>query len=218
MLFRDRYDAGQQLAARLQHFAGDQNAIILALPRGGIPVAYEVARSLHVPMDVFIVRKLGVPGHEELAMGAISSGGVRVLNKEVVEHLEIPESMIDAVARREEEELHRREQLYRGSLPFPDLRGKTAILIDDGLATGATMRAAATAVRSKGARRTVVAVPVASEATCMEFEDEVDDVICAATPARFFAVGQWYEDFRPTSDQEVRELLIRSVKDLPLAG
>ncbi|HEX6466579.1 MAG TPA: phosphoribosyltransferase [Terriglobales bacterium] len=218
MLFRDRYDAGQQLAARLQHYAGDPDAILLALPRGGIPVAYEVARSLHIPMDVFIVRKIGVPGHEELAMGAISSGGVRVLNKAVVEQLAIPESMIESVARREEDELHRREQLYRGNLPFPDLRGKTAILVDDGLATGATMRVAATAVRSKWARRIVVAVPVASEASCAELEDEVDETICAAMPASFFAVGQWYEDFRPTSDQEVRELLMRAVKDLPMAG
>jgi predicted phosphoribosyltransferase len=218
MIFTDRYDAGQKLAARLENFAGDPNVILLALPRGGIPVAYEVARALHVPMDVFIVRKLGFPGHEELAMGAIASGGVRVLNQEVVEHLGIPESVIDSVARQEEEELHRREQLYRGDLPFPDLRGKTVILIDDGLATGATMRAAARAVRAEGAKRIVVAVPVASPETCREFETEVDETICAVTPLSFFAVGQWYQDFRPTSDEEVRELLMKVMKDLPRAA
>jgi len=215
MIFRDRYDAGQKLAGGLQHFAGDPNVILLALPRGGIPVAYEVARALHVPMDVFIVRKLGVPGHEELAMGAIASGGVRVLNRQVVEQLGIPQSMIESVARREDEELYRREQLYRGDLPFPDLHGKTVILIDDGLATGATMRAAAKAARLEGAGRIVVAVPVASKETCQEIEAEVDEAICAVTPLGFFAVGQWYEDFRPTSDEEVRELLTKGMKDLP---
>jgi len=214
MIFRDRYDAGQKLASRLQHFAGDPNVIVLALPRGGIPVAYEVARALHVPMDVFIVRKLGVPGHEELAMGAIASGAVRVLNRQVVEQLAIPQSLIESVARREEEELHRREQLYRGDLPFPDLHGKTVILIDDGLATGATIRAAAKAARHEGARRIVVAVPVASKETCQEIEAEVDEAICAVTPLGFFAVGQWYEDFRPTSDEDVRELLMKAMKDL----
>jgi putative phosphoribosyl transferase len=215
MIFRDRYDAGQKLAGRLQHFAGDPNVILLALPRGGIPVTYEVARALHVPMDVFIVRKLGVPGHEELAMGAIASGGVRVLNRQVVEQLGIPQSMIESVARRQEEELHRREQLYRGDLPFPDLHSKAVILIDDGLATGATMRAAAKAARLEGAHRIVVAVPVASKETCQEIEAEVDEAICAVTPLGFFAVGQWYEDFRPTSDEEVRELLMKAMKDLP---
>jgi len=218
MIFQDRYDAGQKLAARLEHYAGDPNVILLALPRGGIPVAYEVARTLHVPMDVFIVRKLGLPGHPELAMGAIASGGVRVINQELVEHLGIPESMIESVARQEGEELHRREQLYRGSLPFPDLRGKTVILIDDGLATGATMRAAARAVRAEGAQRIVVAVPVASPQTCREFETEVDETICTVTPLSFFAVSQWYQDFLPTSDEEVRELLMKAMKDLPRAA
>ena len=215
MIFQDRFDAGQRLAARLEHFAGDPNVILLALPRGGIPVAYEIARTLHVPMDVFIVRKLGLPGHEELAMGAIASGGVLVLNQQVVERLSISKSVIEAVARQQEEELHRREQLYRGDLPFPDLRGKTVILIDDGLATGSTMRAAVRAVRAEGAKRIVVAVPVASPETCREFETEVDEAICAVTPLSFFAVGQWYQDFRPTSDEEVRELLVKAMKDLP---
>ncbi|HEY5940649.1 MAG TPA: phosphoribosyltransferase, partial [Gemmatimonadales bacterium] len=206
-LFRDRADAGRQLAARLKPYAGTPDVMVLALPRGGVPVAYEVARALHAPMDVFIVRKLGVPGQEELAMGAVATGGVRVLNHQVVNALGIPDYVIDAVVKWETDELKRREQLYRGDRPPPNVRGKTVILVDDGLATGSTMLAAVRALREQGPARIVVAVPVASPDTCELLKTHVDEVVCAATPEPFYAVGFWYRDFAQTTDEEVRELL-----------
>lgn len=209
-LFRDRTEAGRLLAARLEQYAGKPDVMVLALPRGGVPVAYEVARALPAPMDVFIVRKLGVPGQEELAMGAVATGGVRVLNDQVVKGLGIPEYMIDAVVKWETEELKRRERLYRGDRPPPDVRGKTVILVDDGLATGSTMLAAARALRQQGPARIVVAVPVAAPDTCELLKADVDEVVCAATPEPFYAVGLWYRDFSQTTDEEVRELLERS--------
>ena len=206
MQFRDRRHAGQALAKTLEHYGDRPDVIVLALPRGGVPVAYEVARALHAPLDVFIVRKLGVPGHEEYAMGAIASGGVRVLNPQVAD-LRIPQSAIDAVAEREERELGRREALYRGDRPPLVLEERTVILVDDGLATGSTMRAAATAVKQLKPRRIVIAVPVGAPDTCQDFRAQVDEVVCGITPEPFRAVGLWYEDFSQTSDDEVRELL-----------
>jgi predicted phosphoribosyltransferase len=208
--FRDRRDAGRQLAARLSAYAHDPDLLVLALPRGGVPVAYEVARALDAPLDLFLVRKLGVPGHEELAMGAIASGGVRVLNQRVLREAAIPPSAVEAVAADEERELARREREYRGDRPPPDVPGKTVILVDDGLATGASMHAAVQALRLKRPRRIVVAVPIAAPETCAAFRQEVDDVVCAATPDLFFAVGLWYEDFSQTTDEEVRDLLARA--------
>jgi putative phosphoribosyl transferase len=205
--FRDRADAGRRLAADLAEYAGRTDVLVLALPRGGVPVAYEVARALGAPLDVFVVRKLGVPGHEELAMGAIASGGVRVLNRDLIAELRIPPAEVDDVTRAELRELERRERSYRGDRPPPDLRGRTVILIDDGLATGSTMRAAVAALRRLDPARIVVAVPTAAAETCDALREEVDDVVCAVTPARFYAVGLWYEDFSQTSDEEVHELL-----------
>jgi predicted phosphoribosyltransferase len=213
-LFPDRTEAGRLLAARLTKYADKPDVIILALPRGGVPVAYEVARALHAPMDVFIVRKLGVPGQEEVAMGAVATGGVRVINNQVVSALHIPEYVIDAVAAWELEELDRRERAYRGNRPPPDVRGKTVILVDDGLATGSTMMAAVEALRKPGPRRIVVAVPVASRDTCELLGQVVDEVVCAVTPEPFYAVGLWYRDFSQTTDEEVRELLERSAAEL----
>ncbi|HEX6909523.1 MAG TPA: phosphoribosyltransferase [Longimicrobium sp.] len=209
--FRDRVEAGRALAAELGEYAGRGDVLVLALPRGGVPVGYEVAQALGAPLDVFIVRKLGVPGHEELAMGAIATGGVRVLNETVVQQLRIPGAAIDAVARREGEELERREREYRDGRPAPDVRGRTVILVDDGLATGATMRAAARALRQLGPARVVVAVPVAAGESCDEFRGEVDDVVCTLTPEPFFGVGMWYDDFSQTTDAEVRDLLARAL-------
>jgi putative phosphoribosyl transferase len=210
MLFQDRYEAGRVLASRLMQYANQPDVVVLALPRGGVPVGYEVAKALNVPLDVFVVRKLGVPGHEELAMGAIASGGVRVLNEDVVRALGIPESLIDRIAEREQRELERREQEYREGRPPLDVRGRTVILVDDGLATGSSMRVAAMALKQLRPARVIVAVPVASPATCAEFQSVVDQVVCAVTPEPFWAVGQWYEDFSQTSDEEVRELLRRA--------
>ncbi len=206
-LFRDRRDAGRVLAEKLAAYANRPDVIVLALPRGGVPVAHEVARRLVAPMDVFVVRKLGVPGYEELAMGAVATGGVRVLNDQLVERLGIPEQMIDAVAARERQELARRERLYRGGRPPPDLRGRTVILVDDGLATGATMFAAIEALRKLNPARIVVAVPTASPDTCEEMKKKADEVICAITPEPFHAVGRWYRDFSQTTDEEVAALL-----------
>ncbi len=205
--FRDRREAGRLLAAKLARYANRPDVMVLALPRGGVPVAAEVASALGAPLDVFLVRKLGVPGHEELAMGAIATGGVRFLNQDVVRALRIPESDIDAVAAKEQQELERRERLYRGDRPPPDVRGKTVILMDDGLATGATMHAAVKALRAWQPARIVVAVPTASPDTCEELQAVADDVICAITPEPFYAVGLWYADFSPTTDEEVRDLL-----------
>jgi putative phosphoribosyl transferase len=205
--FRDRHDAGRRLAAILGPYAGREDVLVLALPRGGVPVGYEVARALGAPLDVMQVRKLGVPGHEELAMGAIASGGVRILSESVVEALSIPERVIATVAAAEEQELDRRERTYREGRPFPEVRGRTVILVDDGLATGSTMRAAAVALRAQGAGRLVAAVPVAPKETCDALRDLMDDVICAVTPEPFLAVGEWYDDFSQTSDADVRNLL-----------
>src|SRR5712671_2377519 len=207
--FHDRREAGLLLAAKLAAYANRADVIVLALPRGGVPVAYEVARALGAPLDVFVVRKLGVPGYEELAMGAVATGGVRVLNDQLVERLGIPEDMIDAVAAREKQELARRERLYRGGRPPPDVRGRTVILVDDGLATGATMHAAIQALRQQNPARIVVAVPTASPETCEEMKARADDVICAITPEPFHAVGRWYQDFSQTTDEEVAALLAR---------
>jgi putative phosphoribosyl transferase len=203
--FSSRREAGKELATKLTTYADRGDVLVLALPRGGVPVAYEVARALRAPLDVFLVRKLGVPGHEELAMGAIATGGVRVLNEDVTIYTD--EAVIDAVASREQEELKRRERLYRGDRPAPDVQGLTVILVDDGLATGSTMRAAAIALREMRPLKIIVAVPVAAPQTCEEFRSEVDEVVCAVTPEPFMAVGRWYADFSQTSDQEVRELL-----------
>lgn len=207
MLFRNRTDAGKKLAERLSGYSGRKDLLVLALPRGGVPVAYEVARELGAELDVFIVRKLGVPGHEELAMGAIASGGVRVLNMDVVRSLGIIDSTIAAVAAAEQVELERREQLYRKGRPEPTLAGRSVILIDDGLATGATMNAAVKAVRSQKPAHLTVAVPTAAKDTCEAFASEVDEVICLTTPEPFYGVGAWYSDFTQTSDREVCELL-----------
>ncbi len=205
--YRDRSDAGRRLGEALAAYAGAPDLLVLGLPRGGVAVAAEVARRLHAPMDVLLVRKLGVPGHEELAMGAIASGGVRILSEDIIEALGISDREIAAVAAAEEEELKRRERAYRGDRPAPAVAGRTVILVDDGLATGSTMRAAAAAVRAQEPRRVVVAVPVAPEETCAELRAEVDEVVCVLTPARFHAVGEWYDDFTPTTDAEVRDLL-----------
>lgn len=205
--FRDRAEAGDLLAARLSGLADRDDVVVLALPRGGAPVGYEVARALSVAFDVFVVRKLGVPGHEELAMGAIASGGVRLVNHDVVDALGIPPTVIDRVAQREHVELERREALYRGNRPLMPLKNKTVVLVDDGLATGATMRAAVTAVRQQEPARIIVAVPVGAASTCQELAGEADEVICLRMPDPFVAVGLWYRDFTPTSDHEVRTLL-----------
>jgi putative phosphoribosyl transferase len=218
MLFPDRSEAGRWLAERLKAYAHRPDVIVLALPRGGVPVAFELARALDVPLDVFLVRKLGLPGQEELAMGAIASGGVRVLNDEVVRALAVPPSVIDAVARREEEELRRREEAYRGSRPSPDVRGRVVILVDDGLATGSTMRAAVRAVKQMQPARVVVAVPVAAAATRDDLAAEVDEIVCATPPEPFLAVGRWYQDFSQTTDDEVRDLLRRAASEAPQAA
>ena len=208
-LFRDRREAGRLLAAKLTAYANRPDVIVLALPRGGVPVADEVARALGAPLDVFVVRKQGVPGSEDLAMGAVATGGVRVLNDQLVNRLGIPDHLIDAVAVREGQELARRERLYRGGRPLLDVRDRTVILVDDGLATGATMHAAIAALRQLHPARIVVAVPTASPETCEEMRAEVDDVICAITPEPFQAVGRWYQDFAQTTDEEVQDLLTR---------
>jgi putative phosphoribosyl transferase len=208
-LFRDRHDAGRRLAQKLRQYADREDVIILALPRGGVPVAYEVARALRAPLDIFLVRKLGVPGHEELAMGALASGGIRVLNEEVIRGFGMPQAIIDHVAAAESQELARREALYRNGSALPELGGRTVILIDDGLATGSTMRAAVAALRRLSPAKIVVAVPVAAADTCCDFQREVDEIICAETPEPFYGVGAWYEDFSQTSDAEVIRLLGR---------
>jgi len=210
MLFADRREGGRILAGLLTKYADRDDVLVLALPRGGVPVAFEVAHALKAPLDVFIVRKLGVPGHDELAMGAIATGGVRVVNQDVVVPEGLNARVIDAVAAREEKELERRERIYRGARPPPDVRGRTVILVDDGLATGSTMRAAVAALRKQRPARIVVAVPVAAAETCEEFKIEVDETVCAATPRMFDGVGRWYEDFSQTSDDEVHELLAQA--------
>jgi putative phosphoribosyl transferase len=208
--FRDRTDAGRRLAAALSSYAGRSNLVVLALPRGGVPIGYEVARALRAPLDVILVRKLGVPGHEELAMGAIASGGVRIVSQDVVASLGIPEWVIATAAASEEHELTRREHAYRDELPSPPIAGRTVLLVDDGLATGSTMRAAAAAVRSQGPERVIVAVPVAPAETCASLRAEVDEVVCLSSPTPFISVGAFYEDFSQITDEEVRILLERA--------
>jgi predicted phosphoribosyltransferase len=207
MIFHDRRDAGKQLATRLTAYAGRPDVLVLALPRGGVPVGYEVAKALGAPLDVFLVRKLGVPGREELAMGAIASGGVRVVNADVVRALNIPPELIDRVAAEEERELARREWEYRDDRPPPDVASRVVVLVDDGLATGSTMRAAVLALRQRGPAEIVVAVPVGAAETCAAMNDVADATVCLYTPEHFAAVGLWYEDFSQTTDDEVRELL-----------
>jgi len=217
LLFRDRYDAGRVLARKLRSYAQRPDVVILALPRGGVPVGYEVARALGAPLDVFVVRKLGLPGHEEFAMGAIASGGVSVMNPSVLSRYRVSEAAIAEVIAREQEELRRRESAYRGDRPPVEVDGKTAILVDDGLATGSSMRAAVLALRRRGPSRIVVGVPVAPVETCHMLEELVDATVCAVTPQPFYAVGEWYEDFSQTTDEEVRDLLERA-REEALAG
>jgi len=210
-LFRGRIEAGWRLAQRLEREAiGGPNVLVLALPRGGVPVGFETTQILNADLDILLVRKLGVPGHEELAMGAIASGGIRVLNEELISHLGISMTVVDRVTAREQQEIQRREQLYRDGRPALPIRDRTVILVDNGLATGASMLAAARAARAQQPKRVIVAVPVASRDACEKFRQHVDDVICAETPEPFYSVGTWYEDFSQTSDGEVRELLHRA--------
>jgi putative phosphoribosyl transferase len=213
--FADRTQAGRLLAGRLERFAEkDRRAIVLGLPRGGVPVAFEVAHALRLPMDVYLVRKLGTPGFEELAMGAIATGGIRVLNRRVIEELQVSESQLESVLSAETAELLRRERVYRKDRPCPQLEGRTAILVDDGLATGSTMRAAIASLRAQRAKEVIVAVPVAPPDTCAELGAESDGAVCLATPQPFLAVGQWYEEFSPPSDEEIQELLLANAREM----
>jgi putative phosphoribosyl transferase len=208
--FTDRAEAGRRLAEVLDAYGGAKDLLILALPRGGVPVAFEVARALRAPLDVFLVRKLGVPGHEELAMGAIAAGGIRILNQGIIRALRISEERIEEVAEAESRELQRRDEEYRGALPPPEISGKAVILIDDGLATGSTMRAAAAAVSARRPARLVIAAPVGAPESCRSLLDAADEVVCVETPDPFYGVGMWYRDFPQTSDDEVRALLQRA--------
>jgi len=212
VVFENRADAGRVLASLLHEFDGRKDVVVLALPRGGVPVGFEVAQAIRAPFDVFVVRKLGVPGQEELAMGAVASGGTVLLNQHVIESLAIRDATIDTVLLRELRELERRELEYREGRPAIDVRGRTVILVDDGLATGSSMRVAASAVKKQNPAAVVVAVPVASASACAELESEVNRVICASTPEPFWAVGQWYRDFSQISDEEVRRLLHRATE------
>jgi putative phosphoribosyl transferase len=207
MRFKNRMEAGTLLAQRLASYAERSDVIVLALPRGGVPVGFALAQVLRVPLDILLVRKLGVPGHEELAMGAIASGGMKVLNEEVVAKLDIDPGVIEAISRREMLEIDRREKLYRDGSPAPTLTGRTVILVDDGLATGATMRVALRAARQGNPARIIIATPVAAPESCEELRKEADDIICHFTPKPFYAVGLWYEDFPQTTDIEVKALL-----------
>ena len=216
--FKDRHEAGKALGAQLTEYANREDVIILALPRGGVPVAFEVAKMLAAPLDVFMVRKLGVPGQEELGFGAIATGGVRVLNEDLVYALRIPKEMIDRVVNLEQAELERRERIFRGDRPPPQIRDKTVIIVDDGLATGATMRAAVTALKTQDPKRIIVAVPVASRQACDEFRELADVwAVCTTTPEPFYGVGMWYDNFTQTTDEEVKTLLAESQKDLTKA-
>ena len=209
--FKDRAEGGRFLAQKLLQYANDPNVVVLALPRGGVPVAYEVARTLKAPLDVFVVRKLGIPGFEECAMGAIASGGIRVLNDNVISYLRMPVEVVDEVTAEEFSELERRERVYRGTRAPVDVTGQTVIIVDDGLATGSTMRAAVKALRKKNPKKIVVAVPVGARDTCDSFKNEVDTIaVCAITPEPFNAVGLWYRDFSQTTDAEVQQLLRRA--------
>lgn len=219
--FHDRLDAGRQLATKLSRYAGRDDVLVLGLPRGGVPVAAEVARALDAPLDVFVVRKLGVPFHEELAMGAIATGGARVVDHALIRQLGLSGGDVERVTAKEERELRRRERLYRGERPSPDIAGRTVLLVDDGLATGASMRVAVTALREERPASVVVAVPIAPRETCEMLRGEADDVVCAVTPEPFHAVGLWYRDFSQTSDAEVHDILERGWHDAvaaPVAG
>jgi putative phosphoribosyl transferase len=214
--FQDRAEAGRRLAEKLARYVGQPDVIVLALPRGGVPVAYEVAMALNAPLDVYLVRKLGVPGHEELALGAIASGGVRVLVPDVIREAQVPDDVVERVTQKERRELERRERAFRGDRTPPLVKGRTAILVDDGLATGATMRAAIAALKQQEPARIVVAVPTAAPQSCESMRLEVDEVVCAITPEPFYAVGLWYEDFAQTTDEEVRGLLERASWRVPV--
>ncbi|MFI5059414.1 MAG: phosphoribosyltransferase [Candidatus Acidiferrales bacterium] len=210
MIFKNRQEAGQRLASRLVKYANREDVIVLGVPRGGVPIAFEVATSLNLPLDIFVLRKLGVPGHEELAFGAIGSGGVRVLNANVVEQMGISDLDIAVVTRAEKEELERRERLYRGSRPPLDVHGRTVILVDDGIATGSSLRAAIRALREMKPAAIVIATPVAPERTCNRLRHEVEELVCVEMPEPFYGVGQFYHDFAQVSDEEVNELLERA--------
>jgi predicted phosphoribosyltransferase len=218
MIYQDRHHGGRVLAAHLKKYAGRGDTVVLALPRGGVPVAFEVARALSAPLDVFVVRKLGFPGQEELAIGAIASGGVRVLNDDTIRLARIPAAVVEEVSSREGKEVTRRELAYRGGRPPVELRGKTVIVVDDGLATGATMRAAVSALRRQAPARIVVAVPTAAEPSCAEMESIADECVCPSTPYDFRAVGCWYEDFNQTSDEDVRRLLAGAASEVPVGS
>jgi putative phosphoribosyl transferase len=207
--FQNRTEAGRQLADQLKFYANCPEVLVLGLPRGGVPVAYEVAKALNAPLDICLVRKLGVPGHRELAMGAIASGGVRILNYDVVSWLGIGSKTIDEVVTKELKELQRRDRIYRGDRSQPDLRDRIVILVDDGIATGSTMRAAISVLESQQPAYLIVAIPVAPLQICDELRTEVDEVVCLITPEAFYAIGLWYEDFSQTTDEEVRELLAK---------
>jgi putative phosphoribosyl transferase len=207
MRFQNRTEAGQLLAQKLEAYTGRPDTLVLALPRGGVPVAYEVAMHLHLPLDIFIVRKLGLPGEEELAMGALASGGTRILNMELIKEAKVPDSLVEKVTAEERQELERREQLYRNNRPALEIKGRTVILIDDGLATGTSMRVAALALKRQQPDRLVVAVPVAPPGIYEDFSDLADEVVCVITPRNLYAIGMWYDDFAQTTDQEVCDLL-----------
>ena len=213
MRFKNRTEAGRLLAAKLLHNSGAPGLLVLALPRGGVPVAYEVAKALRAPLDIFLVRKLGVPGHEEYAMGALATGGVRILNPDAVQHLGISEDVIEKVVAKEKAELERREREYRGSRPVPELRGRTVIIVDDGLATGSTMRAAVAALRQRQPARIIVAVPVSPPSAVEDLQRQADEVVCVIMPDDFYAVGQWYVDFEQTSDDDVRACLRQAAQE-----
>ena len=213
MLFRDRTDAGRKLADRLAAYANYPNAMVLALPRGGVPVAFEVAEALNLPLDIFVVRKLGLPGHEEFAIGAIASRGARVLNQDLIRQLSLSDEIIEHIVAREQRELERREQTYRGQRPVLDVRDRVIIIVDDGLATGSSMRAAIAALRQKRPAKLIVAVPVGARATCSELAALADEAICLETPENFSAVGLWYNDFSQITDEEVIDLLARNQRN-----
>jgi putative phosphoribosyl transferase len=212
MLFRDRTEAGRVLAHRLVAYANYPDAVVLALPRGGVPVAFEIAEALNLPLDIVVVRKLGVPGHEEFAMGAIASGGASILNQDLIRQLSLSDEIIEHIVAREQRELERRERTYRGQRPVLDVRDRIIIIVDDGLATGSSMRAAIAALRQKGPAKLIVAVPVGARITCSELEALADEVICLETPENFSAVGLWYRDFSQVTDEEVNDLLERNRK------
>lgn len=212
MYYANRTAAGRVLAERLSHYGYRDDVVVLALPRGGVPVAFEVAKQLRAPLDVFLVRKLGLPGHEELAMGALANGDVVALNDELVNRLAIPDEMIEDVCRRERATIRRQRDMYRGGAPPPDVKDRVVILVDDGLATGSTMKAAVAALRKQGPKRLIVAVPVGANETCDELREEVDEVVCAMQPQNFMAVGLWYEDFSPTPDTTVQSLLAEAAE------